>query len=115
MVYYLRRRSSTKCGGQLVCSRCESSRLQFDYAVGDVDVYRCRDCNSPTRYQTTPFDPVSKGMSPEEAKMEGMRGMDQKELSKFGQIARAKQKGYIYIPGIGKYRVRRKKKKPKDM
>ena len=118
MARYLRRRSSTRCGGTLTCHRCNSTRLKFDFTYDrTVDVYKCLDCNAITRYQVTPFDPIRAGMSKEEAQVEGLRGMDQKELSRFGQVARANQQGYVYIPGVGKYRIKRKNetKKPKVM
>jgi len=88
----LRRRGSTRVGGTLTCPRCGSANLKFIETQGfDLDIYKCRECNTPIRYMTTPmtsqemFDVKYGGRTP--------RGVNPREQ--------------VNIPGLGKFRVRK--------
>ena len=51
-----RGRSSSKVGGTLSCTWCNSTALKFvDHYPPDRDVYRCRKCGQKMTYITTPM------------------------------------------------------------
>ena len=89
----LRRRGSTRVGGTLTCPACGSANLKFIETQGfDLDIYKCRNCNIPIRYMTTPMssqemiDCKFGGRSP--------RGVNPRESK-------------INLPGIGKFNIRK--------
>jgi hypothetical protein len=56
MITLLRRRQSTKVGGQLTCTWCSSPKLKFvETLFPDRDVYKCRVCGQKLTYITTPM------------------------------------------------------------
>jgi hypothetical protein len=57
---------------------------------------------------------MDKGMSSEEAAKDMSSGMAHKEITAFGDQQRAKKRNLIHLPGIGTFRMRRSKKRPKD-
>ena len=89
---FLRRRGSTQVGGRLTCPRCDSANLKFIETQGfEVDIYKCRVCNTPIRYMTTPL----KSRELMDTKFGGRpaRGTNPQES--------------MMLPGIGKFRVRK--------
>ena len=90
----LRRRGSTKVSGTLTCPRCGSAKLKFVETQGfEIDIYKCRECNTPIRYMTTP--------------------MTQSEFLdvKFGgRMARGvNPRECVNLQGLGKFRVKQSK------
>lgn len=88
----LRRRGSTRVGGTLTCPACGSANLKFIETQGfDLDIYKCRNCNTPIRYMTTPMT----------------RG-EMQDIQLGGRQARGvSPREVVNLPGIGKFRVRK--------
>lgn len=113
--FLMRGRHSDKGQGKLVCPACWSPKLRFIEKVGlDIEIWKCRQCNQLIRYCTTPLDPVALGASVEDAKKLMRQGLTKKELDSIDTLGRAKQRGITWLPGIGQFKVKRHKLRPKD-
>jgi len=111
----MRKNYGKTVGTDLVCPLCYSKKLRYVESYGySMEVWKCRSCNQTFRYNTTPWDPMDKGMSSEEAAKDMSSGMAHKEITAFGDQQRAKKRNLIHLPGIGTFRMRRSKKRPKD-
>ena len=98
------RTKSTKVGGKLECTWCDSTSLkEVDRYPPDRVVYRCKKCNMPMTYCSTPMslDGIDRLKRPNEHPYAHM---------KYGPSAprNIAPGGIIKIPGLGSYKVKKK-------
>lgn len=94
----LRRRGSSQVGGKLTCPACGSDKLRFIETQGrDLDIYKCKRCNTPIRYMTTPmtqgeFMDIKHGGRV-------ARGINPREVTQLGKK--------VNLPGLGNFNIRK--------